>query len=146
MLWFPRFYTTGCRQYEWRHKISHANHTSCILLILYYDSKVQLFQKCINTCNRAMNCHISIGCLALPDSQLVKTSVSGFTFTFVSIRFRNTRRLVKTRITCAFVYICEITITLYRLLNTNTFSILQVCLHLFIYTNSAYNLCMYSVR
>ena len=48
-----------------------TNHTSCILLILYYDSKVQLFQLCINTCNSAKNCHISIGCIGLPDSQLV---------------------------------------------------------------------------
>jgi len=51
--------------------------------------------------------------------------VSGFTFTFVSIHFSNTRRIVKTRITCAFVYICDITINSYRLLKINTFSILQ---------------------
>ena len=34
MLWFPTFYTTGCRQYEWRHK--YPTQITLAAFYLYY--------------------------------------------------------------------------------------------------------------
>ena len=140
MLWYSRFYTTGGREYEWRHKVSHANHTRCILLILYYIilyySMTARFSCFKSVLIRAIELRIAV--FQQVASPYLIHNWCQCIRVYIHIRIHSFQEYTQTRENKDYLRIRlhlrnYNNVIIYILLKTNTFSILQICLHLFIY-------------